>query len=469
MNGFWNDLRFGWRQLAARPGFAAAAILTLALGIGANTAVFSVLNGYLFKPLPYPHSRQLVGISSKAASKDPSGSPISWAEYHAVQQQAKSLSAAAIFKTDGHNLYANGSATHISAIDATASLFEVLDVKPLIGRVFTDDNNLPGRGHVAVISYRLWQSRFHADPDIVGTTVKLNSHAWRIIGVMPKGFSFPNPKTSIWIPETIGKNQREPGNTFFERYTLIGRLKPHASVQALQTELGSAEADLKRQVSAQTWQRTKQHGFRLSAQHYRKWLLGKQPQTLWLLQGAVLLVLLMTCINVANLLLSRILGRSHEMAMRSALGASRAVLARQLLIEGLWLVVPGGIGGVILGWFGLNALRNSALAASDSTFNIALDWRVGLFVLCAVCVTLVLVSLLPIRHLAKTDLNSLLQAGSRMTSGGQGSRRLRGGMVAAELTLATALLAAAGLPRNEGGAASGCIHALTTLRQSQGV
>ncbi|HET7306248.1 MAG TPA: ABC transporter permease [Gammaproteobacteria bacterium] len=446
MNGFLNDLRFGLRQLAAKPGFATAAILTLALGIGANTAVFSVLNGYLLKPLPYPHGDQLVGVGVDFKKTGGGFFSMSKSLYKLIRKNVDDFSSTAMFNYRGFNVKIGSAPSQmISGVVATGSLFDVLKVNPALGRTFGSGASEPGKGGVAVISNGLWHNKFGADPDVIGRTIRLNGNPVRIIGVMPKGFMFPNRAIDIWMPMTITPGDLAPGKMFMLSPTFIGRLKPGVSLNALQTQLDAVRAKVEQVVSADDWQDVTNAGFYVHAMAYRDAMLNGQTSTLLLLQGAVLLVLLMTCVNVANLLLSRVLGRSHEIAMRSALGASRSVLARQLLIESLSLAVPGGLIGVGLGWLGLHYYAAFAWGGIGGIFNKAVDWRVGLAALAMVGITTALVSVLPIRHLAKTDLQSLLQAGGRGMSGGVGARRVRNTLVAVELTLATVLLAGSGL------------------------
>jgi predicted permease len=441
-----NDLRFGLRQIMKRPGFAAAAILTLALGIGANTAVFSILNGYLLKPLPYPHAAQLVQVSVKLPKSTLTRWPVSLPIYQVIKKQTDVFSATAFYRYGDFALNAGGRAKHVSGIQSSASLFQVLGVQPLLGRTFTAKNSLPGRGHVAVLSYGLWRGSFGGDPDVIGKTIKLNGNEWRIIGVMPRGFAFPHRTEALWAPFPTTAEDFSPAEAFTLNKGFIGRLKPGVSRDAAERQVQHAVIPWFYDTAPADAQKdAKSSGFTMGIRSWRSVLLHDRPTTLWLLQGAVLLILLMTCVNVANLLLSRILGRSHEMAMRSALGATRAVLARQLLAEALCLTVPGGLAGVALAWLALHFLTGLSLGAGESIFNIALDWRVGLFALGAVLVTAALVSVLPIRQLAKMDLQLVLQEGGRTASGGRRTKRTRNALVITELTLATGLLAMAGL------------------------
>lgn len=444
MGSFLLDVRFGLRQLAARPGFAAAAILTLALGIGANTAVFSVLNGYLLKPLPYPHSDRLVQVGVDFTKTGGGYFSMSVPLYELIRKDTTAFSSTAIYNFDNFNAEIGGSSTRIPGTVATASLFKVLGVSPVLGHAFTPEDSEPGKGNVVIISNSLWRSSFGGDPDVIGRTIRLDGKPVRIIGVMPKGFMFASRGIDIWAPMTISAADQDVQQMFMLSPTFIGRLKTGVGTQALQAQLDAVRAQVGRVVSAGDWKQVTNAGFTVHAKDYRQVMLNGRTSTLLLLQAAVFLVLLMTCINVANLLLSRVLGRSHEISMRSALGATRALLTRQLLVESLWLAIPGGLVGVGLGWLALHYYASFAWGGVGGVFNKSLDWRVGLAAVVMVGITAALVSILPIRYLAKADLQSLLQAGGR-AGGGVNTRRISGVLVASQLTLATLLLAASGL------------------------
>ncbi|HET6724572.1 MAG TPA: ABC transporter permease [Gammaproteobacteria bacterium] len=445
MNGFINDLRFGLRQLAAKPGFATAAILTLALGIGANTAVFSFLSGYLLRPLPYPGGASLAEVATMMPKvrSEPLGMSLPF--YRVVKAHTDAFASTAYYSQHSFNLTVGGRATQVNGYYASASLFDVLSVKPHLGRTFTTANMHRGNDRVAVISYGLWRSAFGGDPDVVGKRVRLDGDVWKIIAVMPRGFAFPARSVGLWVPG-VSSAYFAPEAALNLRWSMIGRLKRGVSREAALAQVQQAVSSYVRQkLPAKGQELLSVDGFAMSVHSLRSVLLGDRPLTLWLLQSAVLLILLITCVNVANLLLSRILGRSHEIAMRSTLGATRLALARQLLSEALCLTVPGGLIGAALAWGALHFMTNLSLGAGDSVFSIMLDWRVGLFALGMVLVTSALVSILPIRHLAKTDLQLVLQESSRTSGGGRRAKRIRNGLVVTELTFAAGLLAVAGL------------------------
>jgi predicted permease len=443
------DLRFALRQLIKRPGFALAAILTLALGIGANTAVFSLLNGYLLKPLPYPHSDRLVQLNESAIKLGDGAGPFSIPNYLSIKQDTNAFSALGAYSgRRSYVLQAGGRAQRVNGLMVTASLFaDVLDVKPYLGRIFGKAAQQPGRGQVVVLSYALWQQIFGADPDAIGQAIKLSGQRYTVIGVMPKGVGALDQHMSsikLWTPYVFTAKMKSEARRRHQNSFVLGRLKPGVSLQQARRQL-AAVLHRTIQASPQMKQATQELGLKWVAHSYHNVLVGNQDTMLYLLQGAVLLVLLIACVNVANLLLARILGHTHELAIRSALGASRGMLARQLLVEGLYLAVPGGLLGVALGWWSLGFIRQLGLGAGASLFNITPDWHVALFALAVVTVVTLAISLLPIRHLSRSDLQSLLQEGGQVVAGGRGARRVRNTLVIAEIALATALLAGAGL------------------------
>ena len=445
-SGVIGDLRFALRQLAARPGFTAVAVLTLALGIGANTAVFSALSGYLLTPLPYPHAAQLARVYTTFTNQPGDQEGISLPLYRVIKDKTSAFSQTAVFASGTATVKVGGGSRTVPEAYASASLFRMLGAQPLLGRAFTRADMRPGNGQVVIISNRLWHSRFDADPGVIGKTLQLDDGPHRIVGVMPPGFAFPNVTTALWIPLMVGPNAYSPAHFGALSLTFIGRRASGVSLGEAGNQVQHAVAlYMRAKLPASLQAEGRKIGFAMAIQSWRSHLAGNRASIWLLLQGAVILVLLITCVNVANLLLARILGRTHEMAMRSTLGATRTALARQLLAEALCLSVPAGLAGVGFAWLALQFLDKSSLATGSSVFRIALDWRVGLFALAAVLFTSALVTVLPIRHLAKTNLQAALQDGGRTSSAGRGSRRTRQALVVGELTLVTALLVVSGL------------------------
>jgi predicted permease len=445
MNGFLKDLRFGLRQLIAKPGFAAAAILTLALGIGANTAVFSALNGYLLKPLPYPDAERLVAVNESVPVVGEPYAGVSIASYTDVKRGTPAFSISALYEREGRNFTLDGRTRRITTLKTRSSLFDVLQAKAFIGHTFSAANEQKGQDHVAVLSYALWESAFGGDPGVIGQSIRLDGQRYRIVGVMPEDFAFPDRQVSVWFPFYFSPGFATHCRTCWGNQRVIARLAPGSDIAQARAQLGQVRSQIVKKVIPliASWYQEKHWGF--TVRPYRDVLLGDRTPLLLILQGFVLLVLLMACVNVANLLLARILGRTHEIAMRTALGASRWALVRQMFVEGLCLAVPGALAGVALGWFSLTFVRNAGLGDQLGIFTLTPDWRVGLFALGMVLLVAIVTSVLPIRQLAGTDPQALLQAGGRAVGGGRGAKRTRSALVVAEIALAAALLTGAGL------------------------
>jgi putative ABC transport system permease protein len=434
-----NDLRFGLRQLVKQPGFAAAAILTLALGIGANTAVFSVLNGYLFKPLPYPHGKQLVRVDESEPKSDLTYGNMSMPIYLRLHNRINAFTESALYSHHGFDVESGGQAALVEGMYVTPSVFKVLGIKPLLGRTFAPAATQPGRDRELVLSYGFWQQRF-GGKSVLGTTITIAGNAYQVIGVMPKGFAFTDRSAKFWAPMPITAKDRSINNIFKFSPDMIARYRSGASAAAASRAL----LDISKKAGPHAIQEAKTGAVTFTLTPWREMMLGNKSQTALLLQAAALFLLLITCVNVANLLLSRILSRTHEFALRAALGASRLRLARQLLVEGLYLVVPGGIAGVALGWLSLHVFTGSAIGPGEAIFNIQPDWRVAGFAVAIIVLTGVIVSILPLWHLGGVDVQDMLQEGGRV-AGGHRARRVRQVLVVIELGLATVLLVGSGL------------------------
>lgn len=444
MNGILTDIRFGLRQLAARPGFAAAAILTLALGIGANTAVFSVLNGYLFKPLPYPNGNQLVQIDESFLDESLMHAGMSVPMYEAIEERASALSDSALYAYSDFNLQIDGHAEMVGGGLITPSIFDVLGIRAFLGHTFSADATQRGNGRQLVLSYSFWQQRFGSDRNIIGETINISGAGYRVVGVMPKGFAFTNRSMKLWVPMTITAAAGAKKHMFDTHAGMISRLKPGFGMAAAGRELHSILVDAVRQGSPDERKAVARGAITITLTPWRQVIAGDKTETAILLQAAVLVLLLITCVNVANLLLSRLLGRMHEIALRVALGASNWKLARQLLIEGLCLALPGGAIGLAVAWWSLRFFAASAIGPGDQIISLQPDWRVAAFAIAVVVVTGLVVSLLPLWQLRRVDLQSLLQEGGRV-AGGKRARRVRQVLVVSELALAAVLLTGSGL------------------------
>ncbi|MHB8524472.1 MAG: ABC transporter permease, partial [Limisphaerales bacterium] len=429
-----NDLRFAFRQLLKNPGFTAVAVLTLALGIGANTAIFSVVDAVLLRPLAYPDSGQLVWLCERGP--DWMGGSISYPNFTDWRNQQSVFERFGVYSGNNFTLTGAGEPVRLAGVLMSADVFAALRTPPEIGRVFREDEDNPGAPPVAVISHALWQNRFGGQPGIVNKTISLNGKAYTILGVMPVGFEFQN--SDVWLPvgpystqSSWQKRDNHPG--------LFGlaRLKPGVTLEKARTDLDVIALRLEQQYPESNKTRGVQIDRLLDIQ------VGNVRRALWILLGAVSFVLVIACANVANLLLARAAAREREMAVRAALGAGQWRITRQLLTESGLLALLGAAVGLL---FAKGALRVVAALAGESmprAAEISLDSRVLLFSGLVAVLTGILFGLAPAWHARRVDLQGTLnEAGRGATSGRAG---LRQGLVIAEVALTFVLLVGAGL------------------------
>lgn len=432
------DLRQALRQLRKSPGVTVLAILSLALGVGANTAIFTVIESVLLRPLPYAHSNRLVYIGPMADKPGFAGT--SWLNYRDVHTQSKLLQDAAGYTEDVSVLQTQDSSLSIAAPHVTSNLFPMLGAQPLLGRTFTEAEGQSGGPQAVLLSEALWRQSFHADPNILGQTVRIGTVPHTIVGVMPQSFHFPEEigadlQKGVWVPlQPTPEMLKERGYNFFN---LVAELRSGVTLAQLQQELNAIAAHIPRD---------KDHSeISFRADFYQELLTGPVRPVLYALLGALVLVLLIACANVSNMLIARSLGRQQEFAVRTALGGSRMRLVRQMLTEGLALSLLGCTAGLLLAQLGMAGIRKLPDGTIPRADLISIHWTI-VFVLALVAVfTTVLSSLLPALLAARTNPQAALQAGSR----GVGSRsvggKLSGGLVAAEVALSTLLLVGTGL------------------------
>lgn len=434
---FWRDLRYAGRVLRKQPGFTIAAILTLSLGIGANTAVFSVVQHVLLSPLPYTDADRVAVIWSRWRGFDKTW--VSDAEVHDYRTRTTAFSGVAGWSVGQVNLNGDGDAVRLGSAFVTPDLFDVLGVRPMLGRSFeaTDAIDTPT---TVMLSHGLWLGRYAGDPNVLGRTILVNGIAREVIGIMPARFQLPTDyvqdaeePTSLWLPRTLNVQNRGSHGMH-----AAGRLKDGVTMAQANAELAALTATL-----TQEGQYPEAMQFTAFAASATDEAFGAVRPALWLVFGAVGCLLLIACVNVANLLLVRAEGRAREFAVRSALGADRTRLVRQLLGEGMWLAGAAATLGVGLAYGGLQALHGVGLSGVPRSADIAVDARVLLFSTAVTVVTMFLFSLAPAVRAAKVDLTDALKDGSQSTTTGGHRQRMRGALVVVETAMAVILLAGA--------------------------
>jgi predicted permease len=430
METFWQDIRFGLRMLVKNPGFTVVAVLTLALGIGANTAMFSLVNGILLRPLPFAKPSELVSITGTY----PKGG------FVAMREQMKSLNVAGYVEGHEFNLTALGEPVRLNGTLVSAELFLVLGARPELGRPFYPGDDKAGQDGYVILSHALWQERFAGDPSIIGRSVELEGVSRRVVGVMPADFRFPSSKTQVWIP--FHNDPRDTVAYWADDFMpVIGRLRAGATIPQARAEIRLFQ---ERVLKLFPWPMGKSWNTDVSVIHLRDGLVGDVRSRLFLLLGAVGLILLIVCVNVANLTLSRAATREKEIALRTAMGAGRFRVVRQLLTESVLLSLTGGLLGVAFAAEGLNLLKSVLPADTPRLVDAHIDWRVLAFTAGLAIVTGLLFGLAPALQSTRIALAGTLNAASR---GGAAtvSHRLRGALAIAEVALAVLLVTAAGL------------------------
>ena len=445
MDTLFQDIRFGLRMLLKAPGFTAVAVIVLALGIGANTAIFSVVNAVLLRPLPYPQPDRLVQVWHTPPQSSFPGMTrfsVSPANYIDWANQNHSFEQMAIYGFSGFNLTGKGEPESILATRVSSNFFSVLRTQPMAGRVFTSEEDSSGHGKVVVISHSFWQSHFAANPNVIGQTISLNSETYTIVGIMPAKFAFPtssDPKfqTQMWTPIAwTDKDRAVRGN---HNYLVIGRLKLDANLEQAKAEMNTISSRLEQQYPADN------KGWGATVIPMREQMVGDVRSALMILLGAVGFVLLIACANVANLVLVKTLARQKEIAIRTALGASSARVLRQILAETLMLSLVGGVLGLAVAHFGVRLIVAFLAQRLPFAANISLDVSVLGFTLLVSLLTGVIAGVAPAFRATKTNLNDSLKAGLGRTDADSGSNRTRSVLVVSEMALSLVLLIGAGL------------------------
>jgi putative ABC transport system permease protein len=427
------DLQYALRRLLKNPGFTAIAVMTLALGIGANSAIFSVINAVLFRPLPFPEPQRLVGVYQVWKGKRAVMSPSNFLD---IRQQAQTLEDAAAIDSTEFTLTGGGDPLRLRGSEVSVSFFNVLRVPPMLGRTFAADENEPGKDKVVVLGHALWQQRFGSRADAVGSALVLDGHSRTIVGVMPPGFSYP-AEQQLWVPLEYTDDFKTARGAWF--LSAIARLKPAVSAEQSASEIATLGTALEKAHPRQNTD----VGFTAFPLHEA--IVGDLRPALLVLLGAVGFVLLIACANVANLLLARAVARETELAVRTALGAGRARLIRQLLTESLVLGAAGGLVGLLVASWGSDLLVSLQPEGIPRLNEVGIDLQVVFFTMGVSLVTGIIFGALPALQMTRGTLSASLKEGGRGNMAAVGSARLRGTLVVAEMALAVMLLAGAGL------------------------
>jgi putative ABC transport system permease protein len=448
MEGFVRDLHHAARNLARTPGFAAVTILTLALGIGANTAIFSVVNAVILRPLGYPQPDRLIYISSQFPQMGFDQFWISPPEFLEFQERTRTFSSVGAFTTGQANLSAPDRPRRVNAGLASADLFTALGVNANYGRTFEMAETRPNGPPVTILSYELWQSAFGGIPSVIGSQVEINGVRRTVVGIMPPHFDVADQRVEVWNPLVLDPANR--GNRGSHYLYLIGRLADGSTLQSAKAELDTLLAgwpsSISRAASANMGPHTpdtENHRLRLEALQMQ--IVGGARTAVFVLQGAVLFVLLIACANLANLLLARAESRHKEFAVRTALGAGRWRLLRQFMAEGCLLSLAGASLGLGVAVAGVRALIAAYPESLPRSTDVALDSGVLAFTLLVGLATGAVFGLAPLLHLAPDATSLALKEGGSRTTAGSGRNRIRRGLVAAEVALAVALVIGAGL------------------------
>lgn len=448
MEATWQDIRFAVRMLLKNPGFTIAAVLCLMLGIGATTGIFSVVNAVLLRPLPYSHPDQLIRVYTEFPKFPNGGLHRFWAsgpEFLDLRRDAKSWTSLDAWITGGANLAGDIQPVRVTAGFVSGGLLDSLGVSPVMGRVISPSDDLPGAQTVADISYGIWQSVFGGDPNIVGRETLLNGRKCNIIGVMGKGFEFPPGEVDpvqVWTALQI--DPANPGGRASHNYYLLGRLKTGVTPAQAQGELSSLVQVYAEKRAPKTHSFTPDNHNIVSYPLQGEVVSSVRPALLMLL-GAVAFVLLIACVNVANLLLARAEARRREIAIRSAMGAGFSRLARQFATEGVLLSLVGAILGLGLAFGGLRLIQLTNAGGLPRAAEIGMDWRVLLFTLGTSIVTGILFGLAPFFPLFFEQLTESLKNTAGGATGGSGAQLFRRVLVTGELALALVLLIGCGL------------------------
>jgi predicted permease len=449
MDGFKQDLLYAIRTLLKSWSVTLIAVATLALGIGANTAIFSVVNSVLLRPLPFQNSDRIVYILEKLPGFS-TDIPMNAPDYNAFRERQQTLEQMGIYSNKHFDLSGTGAPERVMGARASASVFPLLGISPLMGRTYTEEEDHPG-STVVVLSYGLWQRKYGADPTILGRAIQLNRQPYTVVGVMPKTFEFPlrgeswsNQPADLWVPMAFTAEERQGWGNMYN-HNVVARLKPGVTVAQAQGDASRTIAQVEALYPAQMLAFFKGTHVGASLTPYSRIVTGDVRLPLLLLLVAVGFVLLIACANVANLLLARSTARQREIAVRAAMGADRWRLARQMITESAVLGLLSGLAAILLGGWGMELILSLAPADLPRMQEVHIDWRVFLFALVLSLATAILIGITPAIEATRIDPLESLKEGGRGGGPSRGRRKLQSLLIVSQTALAVMLLIGAGL------------------------
>jgi putative ABC transport system permease protein len=442
METLWSDLRYGWRVMRRSPGFAAVALLTLAIGIGANAAIFSIVNGVLLRPLPFPDSGRIVTIWETDANRNVVRGTASPAEFLDWRDMNHSFAELSGWRSLLFTITGRGEAEQVHGSQVSGNFFRMLGVGPVIGRDFSSEDEKPGSEQVAILTYALWQRRYGGDPSVIGKSILLDEKPYTIIGILPRSFSLFGvaPDLDIWVPFAFNRAQLNREN---HELVIFGRLRPSVSLAQAQAEMETILSQLKKQYPGID----QENGVRVAGFHDE--LTRSLRPSIVILLAAVGFVLLIACANVANLTLARAATREREIAVRATLGAGRRRILRQLLTESALMALIGGALGIAVAYGGIHLLLEGLPRAGHGQIPhsewIGIDGTVLAFTLLVSLFTGIVFGLAPAIQISRSELFDSLKEGSRGSTGGRRSHFIQSSLVVSEVALSLMLLVGAGV------------------------
>jgi putative ABC transport system permease protein len=448
MGTLWQDMRYGIRMLAKNPGFTAVAVLTLALAIGANTAIFSVVNAVLLRPLPFAHADRIVSIYETLPSFT-FNLPMNAPDFHAFSDRQRSFETLAIYSDRHYDLSGGGTPERIQGARASATLFPLLGVSPMLGRTYTADEDQPGHA-VVVLSYGLWRRRYGKDPGIVGRSISLDRQPYTVIGVMPKDFEFPlrgsewnHDPADLWVPMAFTPYEMQAWGNMYN-HDVLALLKPGVMIAQARNDAAATIAEVEKLYPPDQLYGNGQHIGAVVFPFHQE-VVGEIRTPLLVLLVAVGLVLLIACVNIANLILARASVRQKEVAIRAALGAGRGRLMRQMLSESLLLGIVSGAAGLFVAYWAKDVLVSLAPAALPRVHEAAIDARVLAFSILISLLTAIVFGIIPGIEASRTDPHEALKEGGRGTTPARARRTIQRALIVSQTALAVMLLIGAGL------------------------